>query len=169
MKKIIFFIDKLNNWILNILAILFGIVSILTLWQIFARYILENPLSWSEALVRYVIIWIILLGTAVALRKGMLISVEIVHFLVPKVIKKLLTIIVLVINIAFFLFMIIYGFDIVGNLSGQTSGSLGISVSWFYAALPIGGIIALMNAVAILLELFIGEEKEGNNDGTVIN
>ena|SRR5690625_691770 len=169
MRKLTFITDAFNKWILNILGVLFGIVSLITLYQVFARYVLENPLSWSEAVVRYTIIWIVLLGTAVALRKGMLISVETLHFLVPETIKKILTFIILFINIAFCLFLILYGFDIVRNLSSQESGALGISVSWFYAALPIGGAIALINAIVSFIELIVGAEQEGKDDSNIVH
>ncbi|MFA1820155.1 TRAP transporter small permease [Virgibacillus oceani] len=169
MRKLTFITDVFNKWILNILAILFGIVSLITLYQVFARYVLGDPLSWSEAVVRYTIIWIVLLGTAVALRKGRLISVETLHFLVPKTIQKILTIIILIINIAFCLFLILYGFDIMRNLANQESGALGISVSWFYAALPVGGVIALINAVVSLIELIVGAEQEEKDDSSIVH
>lgn len=91
MRKLTFITDVFNKWILNILGVLFGIVSLITLYQVFARYVLGDPLIWSEAVVRYAIIWIVLIGTAVALRKGMLISVETLHFLVPKTFQKILS------------------------------------------------------------------------------
>ena len=89
MEKFIGFINKLNLWIFNGLAILFGLVTILTIYQVFARYVLNNPIVWSEEIVRYSMIWIVMLGTAVALRQGLLVSVEIILHIVPRKVKKI--------------------------------------------------------------------------------
>ncbi len=36
----------------------------LTCWQVFTRYILKNPSSWSEELVSYLFAWMALLGAS---------------------------------------------------------------------------------------------------------
>ena len=50
---------------LNVLAgVSFLAMVILTCWQVFTRYILSNPSSWSEELVSYLFAWMSLLGAS---------------------------------------------------------------------------------------------------------
>lgn len=168
MRSFIKVIDKINHWVFNLLAILFGFTAILTIYQVFARYILNDPLVWSEELIKYLMIWIVLLGTAVALRKGLLISVEIVLHIVPIKIKKVLQIIIIIINFVFLAFLALYGFEIMETLQGQTTGALDLPVSWTYASIPIGSCLAMVNCLAVLIELFTLSEEEDGKDGSPI-
>lgn len=166
MKTVIVLTDRLNHWIFNVIAVLFGAVALITLYQVFARYVLHSPLVWSEELVRYIMIWIVLLGTAIALRKGLLISVEVVLHLVPERVRKVMQFVIIGINMVFLVLLIKYGFEIVSTLGDQTYGAMNLPVSWTYGAIPVGAGLALLNCVAVLIELILnsGEEtKDGGN------
>lgn len=167
MESIVRGINRLNQFVLYFIAVIFGLVTLLTIYQVFARYILGNPLVWSEAIIRYAMIWIVLFGTAVALRKGLLISVEAVLFLVPKKVQKALKYIILLINAVFLIALIVFGFDIMSNLSHSRTGALDIPVSWIYAAIPYGCIFALINCVAVFFDLLMNKE-EGEKDGSTL-
>ena len=39
-------------------------------WQVFTRYILRDPSDWTEELATFLMIWVGLLGTSVALNRG---------------------------------------------------------------------------------------------------
>jgi TRAP-type C4-dicarboxylate transport system permease small subunit len=168
MKNFIAFVDRLNRWIFNFLALLFGAIALLTLYQVFARYILKSPLVWSEEAVRYLMIWIVLLGTAIALRKGLLISVEIVLHIVPKRVKKIMEFFVISLNIVLLIFLALYGFDIMENLGDQKTGAMELPVSWLYAAIPVGACLALLNCVVVFIELITKREREDNGGNIIL-
>ena len=52
---------KVRNTLSNVLNVLAGgsflAMVVLTCWQVFTRYILQNPSSWSEELVSYLFAW----------------------------------------------------------------------------------------------------------------
>lgn len=164
MSQFVKAIDLLNYGVLYIISIVFGIVTFLTVYQVFARYVLQSPLVWSEALIRYAMVWIVLLGTAVALRKGLLISVEAVLFLVPKKIKKAMKYLIVVINAVFLVLLIVYGLQIMQSLSHSRTGAIDIPISWVYAAIPVGSTLALINCIAVFIDIFKNAE-EGEQDG----
>ena len=57
---------KILDNILNVLAgVSFLAMVALTCWQVFTRYVLQNPSSWSEELVSYLFAWMALLGAAI--------------------------------------------------------------------------------------------------------
>ena len=63
MQKIRRTIDKVLAWFL---IGLMGIAVLNVLWQVFTRWVLQDPSSYTEELARYLLIWIGLLGAAYA-------------------------------------------------------------------------------------------------------
>ena len=162
-------VDRLNRGLLGLIAFIFGLVTLLTIYQVFARYVLNSPLVWSEEIIRYSMVWIVLLGTAIALRKGLLISVEVILQVVPKKLKKILEIIIVGLNVVFLSFLIIYGMELIHITSGQKVGALDLPVSVIYWAVPVSGAIGIINALIVFIEIFTGKDKEEDKiDGSAL-
>lgn len=69
--------------LLNVLAGLSLIAMVaLTCWQVFTRYIVQNPSSWSEELVSYLFAWASLLGAS-------LITGERGHMNIPVLVERM--------------------------------------------------------------------------------
>jgi TRAP-type transport system small permease protein len=51
-----------------VIAGLMAIITILTLAQVFWRYVLELPLQWTEEIARYCFVWVTFLGAATLMR-----------------------------------------------------------------------------------------------------
>lgn len=165
MKTFIKIMDKINDKLFILISLLFGLTGLLTIYQVFARFILKSPPVWSEEIVRYLMIWIVLLGTAIGLRKGLLISVETVLHFLPKKLKRILQISIVVLNVVFLGFLVKYGFVIMDSLQLTRAGALDIPVSWTYAAIPVGAGLAIINCVVVFLELIFQESEEEQNGG----
>ena len=52
------------------LVIIMSLMVINVLWQVFSRYILANPSSFTDELARYLMIWVGVLGAAYVAGKG---------------------------------------------------------------------------------------------------
>lgn len=169
MKSILAVIDRFNQWLFNFIAVLFGLIAFLTIFQVFSRYILKSPFVWSEAVIRYLIIWIVLLGIGIATRKGLMISVEVLLYIVPKWVQRAMRIFIILINIVFLSLLIKYGFDIMANLAHQKTGTINIPVTWIYAAIPVGAGLALLNCIAVCIEWITKTEKEVDDGGIAIS
>lgn len=58
-------IRKILDKILEVACILiFGIMTILVVYQVVTRYVFQSPSSWSESVVTYGFIWLAMLGGA---------------------------------------------------------------------------------------------------------
>ena len=58
-------IRKVLNHIMNVLAgVSLIAMTALTCWQVFTRYVLNNPSTWSEELVGYLFAWASLFGAS---------------------------------------------------------------------------------------------------------
>jgi TRAP-type C4-dicarboxylate transport system permease small subunit len=66
------------------LLVMFGSVLI----QIFFRYVLQSPITWTEEASRYSFIWVVLLGAAFAVRKKEHVVMEVLVNTFPAPLRK---------------------------------------------------------------------------------
>ena len=66
LKHIKQYLDRGLEWIT---VLVMGILVVDVVWQVITRFALNNPSNWTEELATYLMIWVGLLGAAVALRR----------------------------------------------------------------------------------------------------
>ena len=77
--------ERITTKIAFFLAIVFlCIAASFALYQVLTRFVLDNPSTWSETVIRSTMIWAIFLGVSAAYRDGAMISVEIIQTNLPK-------------------------------------------------------------------------------------
>ena len=60
-------IRKVMSKILSVAsAVLLSFMTVLVLWQVFTRYVLDNPAAFTEELVKYSLMWTAFIGAALA-------------------------------------------------------------------------------------------------------
>lgn len=160
MNTILKCIDGINKVVKILLAISLIIMTIIMILQVFSRFIFNLPLNWSEEATRYLGIYAVFFGAALAVRYNELISVEAVPDLLPEKGRKYLKIVVLFICLVFFAVVLIQGFSLVGNVSMQKSPALRIPMSIPYFSIPLGAILLFLNAIAAIIVVIKGGAKE---------
>ena len=144
-------LDNLVSWILIIIMFLM-VLSVL--WQVFTRYVLENPSSYTEELARYLMIWVGVLGAAYVSGQNNHISID--YFInktsvnTQLIIKK-----IIIYSIIFFVFcaFILGGLRLVyiTYLLGQFSPALQIPLSLVYFVVPVSGLLIIFYKVSDLI------------------
>ena len=71
--------DKLNRVLEFILIIVLGVMVLNVSWQVFSRYVLANPSSFTDELARYLMIWLGVMGTAYVSGKRLHVSIDFFH------------------------------------------------------------------------------------------
>ena len=64
------------SFLLRISALCMGAIIFLTFLQVVLRYAFHQPLSWIEEASRYLFVWIVMLGSAIAFRTGQHIRID---------------------------------------------------------------------------------------------
>ncbi|PRX42502.1 TRAP transporter small permease [Salegentibacter salegens] len=141
MKKIL---DKILG---GVLVILMAINVMAVLWQVFSRYILQNPSSGTEEIARFLLIWIGLLGAAYASGQQEHLSINI---LPPKLepenrIKLMIFINILIVAFCVTVLVIGGGNLVLMNIElGQNSAALHLPISVVYMVIPLSGILIII-------------------------
>lgn len=127
----------------TVVAFLMAIMVGTTILQVFCRFVLGNPLSWSEELARYAFVWITFLGAAVAYRHGAHIVVETVVVLLPRRAQVALAWLADALMVVALLVLLVQGVGIAEVNSNVEATMLEIPMSWVYASVPVSAAIML--------------------------
>ena len=145
-------VDSILAWFLIILMFV-AVVNVL--WQVFTRWVLKDPSSYTEELARYLLIWIGLLGAGYAAGKRMHLAIDLLPNFLKGAWRHALEILIegLVLSFAVFV-MIIGGYRLMSLtlLMGQQSAALGIQLGWVYSVIPLSGAVIAFYAVASIIE-----------------
>ena len=147
MKAIIAPLDVVLRWALVALAI-FMVLTVT--WQVFSRYVLQAPSSLTEEIARFQLIWLGLLGAVYTFRNRMHVGIDLL--VAPLEGKKRLAaeLISLISVLLFAILILIYGGGRLVQLThelNQTSGALGVRISYIYSIIPISGVLMCIYAL----------------------
>ncbi|MER5173075.1 TRAP transporter small permease [Thioclava kandeliae] len=134
-------------------GLLAGMVAILA-WQVFSRYVLGDPSTFSEELLRYGVIWLSLLGAALATGRGAHMAIDLLPALVPARARVWFAALG-PLSLMIFGAMVLGwgGWHGVQIASGQTSAVLRLPMGAVYAALPVSGALIVLYSALNLLDL----------------
>lgn len=153
---------KILNYLLNGLAgASFLAMVILTCWQVFTRYILKSPSTWSEELVSYLFAWMSLLGASVVTSERGHMNIPILVERLNENGQKFLNCLGEIIAFLFSAVILVYGGVQITNLAmGQMTSSLGVPIGIFYIVLPLCGVLNMIYTVLNIIDIVKGNTKE---------
>ncbi len=135
----------LNKW--AVIAMLAGMALVVGA-NVALRYTTNESLPWADEVARYLMIWMTFVGAGLALRTGGHVAITNLQDVIPSRAQIALRAGIVLVLLAFFLFMIWTGQDYMTRMQYQKSPALRLPFKYVYAAMPIG--FALL-AVHLLL------------------
>ncbi|MEX0779419.1 MAG: TRAP transporter small permease [Balneolales bacterium] len=125
------------------------------LLQIFMRYVVNSPVTFTEELSRYLLIWLGLFAASYAYRLRMHLALDLLVLKLKGKSKTALNIFIHSLIGIFSLTTLVYGglqlVYLVYTLD-QYSPALGVSMSVVYAAIPLSGIIIVIYALDFIMQ-----------------
>ncbi len=145
--------DRITTTMATVIAIAALLVAVFAgFWQVVARFATETPSVWSEALVRTALIWMAFIGLAAAIRTGSLVSIDMAHRYTRGAIRRGIEAAVLAGNLSLMGVLFWFGWIMAERVKFQEMAGLEVSISWGYAALPIGAAFAVLGALGQFLD-----------------
>ncbi|MEE9431752.1 MAG: TRAP transporter small permease [Melioribacteraceae bacterium] len=145
-------IDVVLKWML---VFIMATMTLNVLWQVFSRFILQNPSSITEELARYMLIWLGILGASYVAGQKMHLAIDLLSTKLNSKNKSYLEIVIqsFVFLFAFFV-MVIGGFRLVQiTLTlNQISAALQIPLGYVYSVIPISGILIMFYSFTFIVE-----------------
>ena len=153
-------IDK----IIQVLStIIMGVMVIAVCWQVITRYILNNPSTVTEEALRYLLIWVTMVGGAYAYGRRKHLAITALSKRLSFKGQKILDIFVQAMVILFCVVVMIGGGTrLVNTAADQLSAALQLPMPLIYASVPVGAILFIFYAL-----IFIGEDLRDMKQGDV--
>jgi len=134
----------LDRVILFVASFLLIILVLGALWQIFSRYILSSPSTFTNELLGFLLVWTSMLGASYAFGSNQHLALTFVKDKMKGKNGLIITIINDIFIVAFTLIVLIRGgIEAVTLTMSQTTPILGVPVGIVYLILPISGFIVL--------------------------
>lgn len=167
---------SINNHLIralcSVLAVFMVAMIMSVVWQVFTRFVLKDPSSFTDELSRYLLIWIGVLGGAYTYAIKRHLALELIA---PKLGRKGQLILSILINLFIVSFSLVVftsgGYDLVSNTlsNGQISPGIIIFgshllIGYVYLAVPLAGVFISYFGIVDIINSFVALiKKEGNH------
>jgi TRAP-type C4-dicarboxylate transport system permease small subunit len=114
---------------------------------VYSRYVMQATFAWYDEVARLCFIWIVFLGAAVAVKRGQHFRMKLLVDRMGPSAARVAEYLVTAATVAFGAVLVAGGYGIYPVASRQVTDALEISMLWFYAALPVGGLLIIFYAL----------------------
>lgn len=142
-------LDAVLGWVVDMPAALLVLANIVVLFSgVVSRYVLHKPLLWSDELASILFLWLAMLGSVIALRRGEHMRMTALVSKAAPQRRALLELVSIAACLAFLAMVAWPAWEYAADEKAITTPALEISNLWRAAALPVG--IALMAIFSVL-------------------
>lgn len=141
-------------------AILFLAGVGISLYAVFMRYVMGSSQSWATEIFTMMLVWAIFIGFSSALKEDKHIAIDIIYDRAGPTFRKISQVVTLLVGIAFSLFIIWSGYDMVMTAYEQQIKTIDVGFPiWInYLIMPIAGLLLLIRFIEKAYRFFIKKE-----------
>ena len=148
----------------GLICFLMGAMVLNVLWQVFTRFVLRHPSSFTEELARYMMIWVGLLGSAYAAGKKSHLALDLVTSRLDGARQRVSEIFIHAFILLFAATVLLGGGGrlVWIQLSlGQQSAALQLKLGYVYLAVPLAGLCIAFYSFLALRDAVRGDARTG--------
>ncbi|MGE4282084.1 MAG: TRAP transporter small permease [Clostridia bacterium] len=158
--------QRLKSILLNFDDILAGIslavIVIITVIGVFMRYVVGNPLAWTEEVSLALIVWFVFLGASSAMKRRAHISIDFFVAMLPRKLRIVSDVIVIIANFIVLSFLVVFGYQLTMQAGVKLTPILRLPYTYIDIAVPLGSALMLVSLIrrSINLKDYYKREKE---------
>jgi len=148
--------EKIDKILANALILIMSVMVINVLWQVFTRFVVGTPSSFTDELARYLMIWLGILGAAYVSGRNMHVAIDVLPLKCNTKTQKRIKLLVYFLIILFaFLAMVIGGLRLVyiTYILDQYSPALQVPLAVVYLAIPLSGALIIYYKISDILNI----------------
>ncbi|HSH33975.1 MAG TPA: TRAP transporter small permease [Actinomycetota bacterium] len=151
--------DRLHRGLEAVTVALLALYFVLVVLQVFFRYVLNRSLFWSEELVRFALVWSVMLGSAVVAYRGEHLRIDALDGLLSPRLRRIVGRLAEFCTFVFCVILAGTGVQFTLRTLTQRSAVLEVPIWAVYAAIPVG---AVLEAVC----MWVGRHRGARGPGT---
>ncbi|WP_238365368.1 TRAP transporter small permease [Mesobacterium pallidum] len=159
------------NWLVERVCVALLVLLVLDVWLgVLVRYVIPLPLTFTEELARYLMIWMALLAVSSGIAYREHIGVEFVFGRLPAPVRRWLAVAFDVIALLFFFALFFYGIGFTIKGFSRLTMIYAIPKGWAFMGVPLAAFMACVQLLLIGIHDFLAEEppsSTGVSDATM--
>ena len=128
---------KCNKFLDALCVVCMALILLLVVLQVVMRYVFNSPLTWSEELAVYIMVWMTFAGSVICMRDKEHVEVTILVDYLPRGLQKLAMLFSRLVSVGFLLIVIYYGFDFVLENRTVVSVANNLNMALVYSIIPL--------------------------------
>lgn len=149
-------IDKYLTWVVRgIIGVALLILFLVSFSVIIGRVFFGASMGWSQDVIRLCFTYVIYFGAAYCVREKGHLNVDFVLGMMNPKVRQIIEFIINIILLAFFAFIVYFGFQFAATGASQKSPYLMLPMTLYYYGVPVSGIMMFF----YMLEQLIDEAK----------
>jgi TRAP-type C4-dicarboxylate transport system permease small subunit len=133
------------------IVVLFAVLTSAVFVQVVARYVFNQPPTWTEELARFCQVWIVLLASSICVRKGSHLAVDYLGPSLPPGVRKAVALFTGCLIAVYAAVVVIWGVRLLMIGWMQTSPAMQLNMGWVYLVFPVAGGLMLLEAILATL------------------
>jgi len=156
-------------------VVLGGCMAVVVISGVIARYVMKNPMVWTEEIARALMIWTAFIGISIASRHRSHLGVTFLVVRLPMMLQRMVKLFTDALSMAFLYVLTVYGFQMVETGKVQIETATGITMNYFFICVPLCGLLTMIQlGVVMLVDLSrwgtsISPYHNGDNTQVLIN
>lgn len=150
LKRVESMIERVMSVIQLVCNATLAVMTLVILMLVLTRNFFGFSYSWSEELTRYLLVWLVLLGSVILLQRDDHIRIDFVSFILPAKANAVLVLALRLLTLTFLSFLAYQGMLTALARGINRSPALGISLTWPYMAIAVS---AGMMIIVILVQI----------------
>lgn len=164
-NELLDFIDDIAKKACVFLGILMAGTVIL---QVLCRYVLKNPLIWTEELSRYLMIWLGFIGASTMVKNWENVYVDYFVKKLPSKVEKAIVLVNKTIILIFLIWMLNLSMTVYPKVSlHQVTPALGISMLWPQFGIVAGIFLMAVQLIGVIINTIFEDKVTTNHDNEV--
>ena len=141
-----------RNFEENVAAGLMGWLLVVLFLQVFTRYVLNDPLSWTEEMARYTYVYIVFLGSAAAISHRTHVSIDFIVKALPRVAQWTIAFAINLLILVVLANLIFWGIIAARRQLNLPLVVLDIPYTWVYVVVPFTAATMSLRTIAVMRE-----------------
>lgn len=138
---------RLNKWVEWLCAAILAVMVLDVGVGAFGRYLIDLPVTWTEELARYLMIWAALLAVSCGVARREHVAVTAVLDKLPRNVRRLLGVAIDTLGFAFFAFLAYFGIDMTVQGANQYATIFEMTMTLPFAAVPVSSALVCLQLV----------------------
>ena len=128
---------------------LFWVMAAVVFYQVFTRYVMDDPAGWTEEIARYFLVAVVFVGAAMSVRKNNHIQVDYFYRLMPARAGRVLSTMVDVVRCVFLGYAAWLTWLLLQRIGNQPMAVIDLPVGWVFSAMLFGFVLMFLRSLQV--------------------